>query len=109
LRVFMLSLAIVDDIGAILVVAIGYSSDIAWGALALGALGVGVVRVMAVVGVRGFPLYFLVGGLTWLAVDASGVHATITGVVLGLMTPARRWVSDERLYAILNRVIAHPA
>jgi NhaA family Na+:H+ antiporter len=108
LRVFMLSLAIVDDIGAILVVAIGYSSHIAWGALALGALGVGVVRAMAVVGFRGFPIYFLVGGLIWLAVDASGIHPTITGVILGLMTPVRRWVSDERLYAILSRVVAHP-
>ena len=108
LRVFMLSLAIVDDIGAILVVAIGYSREISWTALALGVLGIGVVRAMAVLGFRGFPLYFLVGGFCWLAVDASGIHATITGVILGLMTPARRWVSDERLYAILDRVIAHP-
>ncbi len=109
LRVFMLSLAIVDDIGAILVVAIGYSSHIVWGALVLGALGVAVVRVMALIGFRGFPLYLLVGGFIWLAVDASGIHATITGVILGLMTPARRWVSDERLYAILGQVVAHPA
>lgn len=108
LRVFMLSLAIVDDIGAILVVAIGYSSHIAWGALVLAALGVAIVRAMAMLGFRGFPLYFLVGGFIWLAVDASGIHATVTGVILGLMTPARRWVSDERLYAILDRVVAHP-
>ena len=109
LRVFMLSLAIVDDIGAILVVAIGYSSDIVWWSLVAAGLGVGVIRVMAKLGIRGFPFYLLVGGLIWLAVDASGIHATITGVVLGLMTPARRWVSDERLYAILGQVIAHPA
>ena len=44
-----------------------------------------------------------------LAVDASGIHATITGVILGLMTPARRLVNDERLYAILDEVVAHPA
>ena len=109
LRVFMLSLAIVDDIGAILVVAIGYSSHIVWGALALGALGIVIVRVMALVGFRGFPIYFLVGGFIWLAMDASGIQATVTGVILGLMTPARRWVSDERLYAILGQVVAHPA
>lgn len=109
LRVFMLSLAIVDDIGAILVVAIGYSEHIAWGMLALAAGGVAIVRGMSLAGIRGFPLYFLVGGLTWVAVDASGIHATITGVVLGLMTPARRWVSDERLYAILDQVVAHPS
>lgn len=109
LRVFMLSLAIVDDIGAILVVAIGYSTHIAWGALTVGALGVAIVRGMTLVGVRSVPIYFLVGGLIWLAVDASGIHAAITGVVLGLLTPARRWVSDERLYAILDRVVAYPA
>jgi Na+/H+ antiporter NhaA len=109
LRVFMLSLAIVDDIGAILVVAIGYSGPIAWGALALGALGIVIVRAMALAGFRGFPLYFLVGGMVWLAVDASGIHATVTGVILGLLTPARRWVSDERLHAILDRVVAYPA
>jgi NhaA family Na+:H+ antiporter len=108
LRVFMLSLAIVDDIGAILVVAIGYSSHIAWSALALAALGIAVVRVMALLGFRGLPIYFLAGGIIWLAVDASGIHATVTGVILGLMTPARRWVSDDRLYAILTQVIAHP-
>ncbi|TJY60941.1 Na+/H+ antiporter NhaA [Sinimarinibacterium sp. CAU 1509] len=108
LRVFMLSLAIVDDLGAILVVAIGYSESLDWRALGLAALGVAVVRGMALIGIRGFPSYFLVGGLIWIAVDASGIHATVTGVILGLMTPARRWVSDRRLYAILDRVVAHP-
>ena len=83
LRVFMLSLAIVDDIGAILVVAIGYSSHIVWGALAMGALGIAVIRFMALVGIRGISIYFLVGGFIWFAVDASGIHATITGVILG--------------------------
>lgn len=109
LRVFMLSLAIVDDIGAILVVAIGYSADLSWAALAGAAISVAVVRAMAWGGVRIFPVYFLAGGLIWLAVALSGIHPTVTGVVLGLMTPARRWVSDERLYAILEQVVAHPA
>lgn len=108
LRIFMLSLAIVDDIGAILVVAISYSNQIAWMALAIALLGIAAVRVMALLGIRGFPLYFLVGAGIWLAIDASGIHATVAGVILGLMTPARRWVSDKRLYAILDQVIAHP-
>ncbi|KGI76794.1 Na+/H+ antiporter NhaA [Oleiagrimonas soli] len=109
LRVFMLSLAIVDDIGAILVVALGYSNHMAWWPLLMAGLGLVVIHVMAKLGIRGFSLYLLIGGFVWLAVDASGTHATITGVILGLMTPARRWVSDKRLYAILNQVIAHPA
>lgn len=109
LRVFMLSLAIIDDIGAILVVAIGYNAHISWAMLALAAFGLATVRGMSLAGFRGFPLYFLMGGLIWVVIDASGVHATITGVILGLMTPARRWVSDRRLYAILSQVIAHPS
>ena len=109
LRVFMLSLAIADDIGAVLVVAFAYSSHVSWGALGLGALGLGVVRGMAAGGIRGFPPYALAGGLVWLAVDASGIHPTVAGVLLGLMTPARRWVGDDRLYAILGQVVAHPS
>lgn len=108
LRIFMLSLAIVDDIGAVLVVAIGYGSDIHWEALALAAVGFVIVRAMALLGVRSMMVFFLVGGLIWIAVDASGIHATVTGVILGLMTPTTKWVSDKRLHAILDRVAAYP-
>jgi NhaA family Na+:H+ antiporter len=66
-------------------------------------------RAGTLLGIRSIPIYFLVGGLTWLAVDASGIHAMVTGVVLGLLAPTRRWVSDERLRAILDRVVAYPA
>jgi len=109
LRIFMLSLAIADDIGAILVVAVGYSSHLAWAPLSLGIGGCVLVRGMAALGVRSIPVYFVVGGIVWAAIDASGIHATVTGVVLGLLTPARRWVSDDRLYALLDQVIAHPS
>lgn len=108
LSMFMLSLAIVDDIGAMLVVALGYSDAIDWRALAWATAGLVLLRAAAWAGIRGFPVYFLLGSFIWVAVDASGVHATATGVVLGLMTPARRWVTDDRLYAILDQVVAHP-
>jgi NhaA family Na+:H+ antiporter len=108
LRLFLLSLAIFDDVGAILVVTIGYGG--ALNLLALGVAGAALVAVAAIarLGVRSIPVYFAVGGGIWLAFDASGVHATVTGVILGLMTPARSWVSDRRLHAILDRVIAYP-
>lgn len=109
LRVFMLSLAITDDIGAILVVAVGYSSHVAWAPLALGIAACFVVRGMAALGVRSVPVYAVAGAMVWVAIDASGIHATVAGVALGLMTPARRWVSDDRLYALLGQVIAHPS
>lgn len=108
LRIFLLSMAIIDDVGAIVVVAIGYGKALAWWPIAWAALGVFLVRFMALMGIRNIALYALVGISIWLAVDASGIHATVTGVILGLLTPARRWVSDRRLYAILDRVVAHP-
>jgi len=108
LRLFLLSLAIFDDIGAILVVALGYGETLNWSALALAAGGLAIVPLLTWLGIRSIPLYFLVGGLIWLALDASGIHPTLAGVILGLLTPARGWVSDRRLHAILNRVVAHP-
>jgi Na+:H+ antiporter, NhaA family len=109
LRLFLLSLAIFDDVGAILVVAVGYGDALNWPALALGVLGLGVIAGAARLGIRSIPIYFLMGGLIWLCFDASGIHATIAGVVLGLMTPTRTWVSDARLRAILGRVLTYPA
>jgi NhaA family Na+:H+ antiporter len=108
LRLFLLSLAIFDDVGAILLVAIAYGGDLNWTAIGLVALGLAVVAGTARLGIRSIPVYFAMGGLIWLALDASGVHATLAGVILGLMTPARSWVSDSRLHAIFDRVVAHP-
>ncbi|MDP2520549.1 Na+/H+ antiporter NhaA [Shimia thalassica] len=108
LRLFLLSLAIFDDVGAILVVALGYGEALSWSALGLGLLGIGVVATASRLGIRSVPVYFFMGAAVWLCFDASGVHATIAGVILGLMTPTRIWVSDIRLRAILGRVLAAP-
>jgi NhaA family Na+:H+ antiporter len=108
LRLFLLSLAIFDDIGAILVVAIGYGGPLNWWALALAAGGLAIVLALARLGMRSIPVYALMGGLVWFAFDVSGIHPTLAGVALGLMTPARGWVSDNRLRAILDHVVANP-
>ena len=108
LRLFLLSLAIFDDLGAILVIAIGYGGTLNVYALGAAGLGLGLVAGMARFGIRSIPAYFVMGILIWLAVDLSGLHPTLVGVALGLMTPARGWVSDNRLRAILNRVTAYP-
>lgn len=108
LRVFMLSLAVVDDIGAILVVAIGYGEGIDWLAVGVALTGLIAVKMMSFIGVRSFTLFFIAGGLTWLAVDMSGIHPTITGVALGLMTPTTKWVDDERLHRIMQCVMNFP-
>jgi len=108
LRLFLLSLAIFDDVGAILVVAVGYGDAVVWSALAIAALGIAVVFAAARFGIRSIAVYFALGGVVWFAFDGSGIHPTITGVVMGLMTPARGWVSDDRMRAILGRVLAYP-
>ena len=89
LKVFLLSLAIVDDIGAIVVIALFYSSGLqfAWLALAVGLIFL--IVVLRRLRVRWIPLYAAIGTFVWLATFESGVHATIAGVALGLLTPAR--------------------
>jgi len=92
LRVMVLSLAIADDIGAILVIAIGYTESLNLTALALGFLGIAGMFGLSRLGVRRFSVYTVVGAGVWLAFHESGVHATIAGVILGLMTPARSYI-----------------
>jgi NhaA family Na+:H+ antiporter len=87
LRVFLLALAIVDDIGAILVIAVFYTDDLQVDSFLI-AVGI-ILTIFALrnLGVRSLTVYFLLGAALWVAVFESGVHATIAGVVLGLMTP----------------------
>jgi Na+:H+ antiporter, NhaA family len=108
LRVFLLSLAIFDDVGAILIVAVSYGEALNWTALGLAALGLATVAGAARLGIRSVAIYFLLGGVIWICFDASGIHPTITGVILGLMTPTRVWVSDARLRAAFERVLSYP-
>jgi Na+/H+ antiporter NhaA len=88
LRVFLLSLSVVDDIGALTVIAVFYSDDIDLVALAIAALCILAFQVLARLQVWRGPAYFAVGVAMWLAMNASGVHATIGGVVLGLLVSA---------------------
>jgi NhaA family Na+:H+ antiporter len=104
LRLFLLSLAIFDDVGAILVIALGYSSSPNWLAFGVAAGGLVVVAAIRRLGVRHLVVYFALGGAIWLSLSVSGFHPTLAGIILGLMTPARSWVSGRRLRAILDRV-----
>ncbi len=89
IRIFLLAIAIVDDIAAILVIAVFYTDSLSLEALGIAVLLLGVIVVMNRAGVLSMNPYFLVGALIWVAVLKSGIHATITGVVLGLLAPAR--------------------
>lgn len=95
LRVFTLALATVDDIGAILVIAVFYSGHLIPNALVFALLLIAVIVVMQRLGVRNLLYYAPVATLFWFAVLQSGVHATIAGVILGFLTPTRPYVTNE--------------
>ena len=88
LRLFLLTLAIVDDIGAITVMAIFYTPSVSVGALAVAGVLTVLLGVMRWAGVWQLTLYMLVGTALWGAVFASGLHPTLAGVLLGLVVPA---------------------
>jgi NhaA family Na+:H+ antiporter len=89
LKLFLLALAIVDDIGAIVVIAVFYTEDIGGEALLVSAGLLAVVAVMRRAGVTSVAPYAVIGAALWLALHGSGVHATLAGVALGLMTPTQ--------------------
>ncbi len=94
LRIFLLALAIADDIGAIAVIAIFYTDDLALDALALAVGLITFVVLMQRSQVRPIPMYAIIGVLVWAALLKSGVHATIAGVSLGLLTPTGPYLSQ---------------
>lgn len=91
LRVLLLALAVIDDIGAIVVIAVFYTSGIAPEGFVLVAAGVGAVLAMRAAGVRTALLYVVPGLVVWAGFLVTGVHPTIGGVALGLLTPVRSW------------------
>jgi NhaA family Na+:H+ antiporter len=102
-RVLILSLAIADDIGAILVIAVGYTDTIRLGFLLGGFVVMAATLGLERLGVRSLGLYVLCGVLVWFEFHESGVHATIARVILGLMTPARAYLSESLFANMLRR------
>ncbi len=98
LKVFLTALAIVDDIGAIVVVAVFYTDTIAPGSLFIGSLLLGVSIGANVIGVRNPIIYFLIGFAVWVAFYKSGVHATLAGVLMAFTIPARTIINSRQLH-----------
>jgi len=97
LKVFLLGIAIIDDLGAILAIAIFYTADLSVGSLVFSAIGMAVLLAMNRLGVRQIAPYALVGLVVWAGVLKSGVHATLAGVVIALMIPVRDKHGDSPL------------
>jgi NhaA family Na+:H+ antiporter len=103
LKVFLLSLAIVDDIFAVLVIAAFYTAELSYTALVGAVAGFGVIRLLNRSGVRTVPAYVIVGAVIWLVTLQSGVHPTVAGVALGLLTPANAWLGDRSFLEVVTR------
>ncbi len=96
LKVFLLSLAIFDDLGAIIIIAVSHTQALSLWSLFFAALFIVALIILNVSGVRKLFPYLFLGLLLWLTVLQSGIHATIAGAVLGMIIPANA-VSDERI------------
>jgi NhaA family Na+:H+ antiporter len=88
LKILLLALAIVDDIGAILVIAMFYSKGVSILAMLVATAGLGITVLSHWMGIRSIGVYLLIGTAIWVAMFHSGVHPTVAGVLLGLLTPA---------------------
>ena len=110
LKVFLLALAVIDDLGAIIIIALFYTDDLSIQSLLIALLALLILFLMNRRGVVNNTAYILLGGVLWVALLKSGVHATLAGVILGLMIPLHNnkesfHTLEASLYAPVNYVI----
>ena len=106
IKIFLTALAIADDLGAVLVIAFFYSSDISGTSLIAGAVFLGILFGGNYLGIRSSYFYGIIGiGGVWLAFLMSGVHATIAGVLTAAAIPARTKINELRFINLLERQI----
>lgn len=102
LKILLLTLAIIDDLGAVFVIAVAFTEKISLPMLGLAAGGFGITLLCRWLGVRALAIYVVIGAGIWLAVLKSGVHPTVAGVLLGLLTPSRPWLAERSLLKVLG-------
>jgi NhaA family Na+:H+ antiporter len=107
LRVLLLALAVIDDLGAIIVIALFYSSGVALSGLVIAALGLVGIFLLQRFGVRVKLAYLAPGLVVWGGIYAAGIHPTIAGVLIGLLTPVRAWLGPEGFLAVARSEIQH--
>ena len=95
LKVFLLALAIIDDLGAIIIIALFYTQHLSVAALALAGLGVTLLFALNRQGVKAITPYLLLGLFVWVCVSESGVHATLAGVITALAIPLESGKGDR--------------
>jgi NhaA family Na+:H+ antiporter len=104
LKIFLLSLAIVDDLGAVLIIAFVFTEKLVVGWIAVAGVTIALVYVLNRLGVRMVGVYLVLGMVIWLGFLESGIHPTVAGVILGMMTPARPLIENGVLSRVIDRV-----
>lgn len=92
LRVLLLALAVIDDLGAIVVIALFYSDGLSLSGFLVALAGLAGIFTLQWLGVRAKPAYVVPGVVIWAGIAAAGVHPTIAGVLIGLVTPVEAWL-----------------
>ena len=107
LKIFLLALAIIDDLGAIVIIAVFYTDNLSAVSLALAAVGIAALVALNLARVTRIAPYMLVGVFLWVCVLKSGVHATLAGVAIGLAVPLQGGGKDESPLHALEHAL-HP-
>jgi len=89
LKVFLMALAIIDDLGAIVIIALFYTADLSTLSISVAAISIVALIIMNIMGVAKKAAYFIVGTVLWVSVLKSGVHATLAGVALAFIIPLK--------------------
>lgn len=105
MRILLLALAIIDDLGAILVIAFFYTADFSFAGLAVAGVGVVVLVLWLRIGLRPGPLYLVPLGIIWTGLYVAGIHPTLAGVIVGLATPVKPWLSEEQFMMAAKEAI----
>jgi NhaA family Na+:H+ antiporter len=106
LKVFLTALAIIDDLGAILIIAFFYSSELSFNYLIMMFLSLFSLMILNKIGIKKFTPYLIIGILLWYFTHESGIHSTISGVILALAIPHRKNEKDFSLLLKLEHLIS---
>lgn len=106
MKVFLTSLAIVDDVGAIIIIAVFYSMQIYWTALFIGLGLITLLIIGNLIGIRNIPFYIITGFVIWYFFLKSGIHPTLSGVLLAFVIPANRKIRIPMFINRLNKNLA---
>jgi Na+:H+ antiporter, NhaA family len=105
LKIFLAALAIADDMGAVVVIALFYTRDVAWGAVGMAGIAMMSLVVLNILRVRRLAPYLLLGIALWFFVHESGVHATIAGVLLAFAIPTRTRINAMQYSTRARRLL----